>query len=99
MDDTDNLTLEELKKGYIINSISNTYQCVCCGAVFEDGEIFRFGERFFNAERAIKLHMAAEHPSRLKELLDTCSLPIIKRSCLHASERGLQITRLPRNLG
>ncbi|SDN47933.1 DUF2087 domain-containing protein [Acetanaerobacterium elongatum] len=66
---TDKYTLEELKNGYSINN-NNAYQCICCGAVFEDGEVFRFGERFFNAERAIKLHMAAEHPQRLTELLD-----------------------------
>ena len=60
------LTLQEILCG--LSEKEGTYTCVYCGKVFEAGEVFPIGERFFTAQRAAELHMA-EHGDKLQQLL------------------------------
>lgn len=69
--DIDKLTIEELKKGYRFDLESNSYICNMCQKVFEVGEVYSFDGRFFEAFRAIEIHLNKEHVDYLKEFLYT----------------------------
>ena len=65
----ENMTYEELRQGYRVDKESGNYTCICCGKTFEAGEVFPFGGRFFEASRAVLLHLDGEHPDRFERLL------------------------------
>ena len=65
----ENMTYEELRQGYRVDKESGNYTCICCGKTFEAGEVFPFGGRFFEAFRAVLLHLDGEHPDRFERLL------------------------------
>lgn len=67
--DIDRLSVEELKRGYRFDDNTNSYICNACGKAFETGEIYPFDNRFFEAVRAIKIHVDTEHADNLKQLL------------------------------
>ncbi|AOY74639.1 DUF2087 domain-containing protein [Clostridium formicaceticum] len=67
----DKLSIEELKKGYRFNIDTNSYICNTCKKVFEVGEIYSFDGRFFEASRAVKIHVEMDHRDNLKHLLYT----------------------------
>lgn len=69
--DIDKFTIEELKNGYRFDIDANSYICNNCGKVFDVGEIYSFEDRFFEASRAIKVHLNREHEDYLKQLLYT----------------------------
>lgn len=60
--------LKNLKNGY--TTCEEGYSCLLCGKVFENGEIFSIEEHFFEAEKAIRKHIDAEHGEMLPLLLD-----------------------------
>ena len=64
------LLLHELKAGYQWRPESNAWECLVCSKYFEAGEVFSFGGRFFEASRAIQLHVEEEH-NQLELLLDS----------------------------
>ena len=67
--DIDNLSIEEIKNGFRYDTESNSYICNTCRKVYEVGEIYLFDGRFFEASRAIKIHITLEHEDYFKELL------------------------------
>lgn len=69
--DIDKLSVEELRKGYRFDIDTNCYICNTCRKVFEVSEIYSFDSRFFEASRAIKIHLSMEHEDYLKQLLYT----------------------------
>lgn len=69
--DIDKLSIEELKKGYKFDIETNSYVCLSCRKEFEVGEVFSFGDRFFEASLAIKVHLRKEHEDYSKKLLYT----------------------------
>ncbi len=66
----DNLTIEEIKNGYCYDIENNSYICNICSKVYEVGEVYGFDGRFFEASRAVKIHLALEHEDYFKELLN-----------------------------
>lgn len=64
-------SLSEIKEGYVFNPDKDMYECLICGETFEVGEIFTFDNRMFEAFRAVKEHVKAEHGGVLEILLDT----------------------------
>jgi hypothetical protein len=66
-----NMTLEEIKDGYMFISQLDKYQCNMCGKEFENGEIFKIDDRYFDAEKMIKIHIQKEHGDVLQHLT-TC---------------------------
>ncbi len=65
----ENPTYEELRQGYRMDTATGAMICVCCGKIFEAGEIFEFEGRYFEAARAIRMHLERAHPDRFGELL------------------------------
>lgn len=63
-----NKTLTEIKSGYSYNDENCKYSCNNCGKEFETGEIFMFDNRYFEASKAIKLHIEKEHKSMFEML-------------------------------
>ncbi len=65
----DEYKLEELKAGYYYKQETKTYHCLLCERVFEEGEIFLCGDRYFEASRAIARHIEQEHGGMFSHLL------------------------------
>ena len=62
------LSPEELERGWEFDRGMRRFTCLTCGAQFEKGEIYRCGDRFFEAERAVETHVLA-HGDPLERLL------------------------------
>lgn len=69
----DDYSVEELKKGYSYDPKKKLYQCLICGERFETGEIFCCSGRYYEAYRAVDIHIKTEHESMFHQLLDTPS--------------------------
>ncbi|MEA5030868.1 MAG: DUF2087 domain-containing protein [Sphaerochaeta sp.] len=67
--DLDTRSVDAIKQGYRFDEASRTYRCDLCGAMFEEGEVFPVGGRFFEASRAIRFHVETGHPDRVRQLL------------------------------
>ncbi|MGM0395908.1 MAG: DUF2087 domain-containing protein [Bacillota bacterium] len=63
------LTIEELRNGYRFDEESERYICNSCNKFYEPGEIYIFGDRLFEASRAIEIHIETEHEGSLKNIL------------------------------
>ncbi len=67
--DINALSINEIKKGYILPENTDAYQCLICGKTYDLEEIFPVGGRFFTAEHQIKAHVKEEHGHTLEYLL------------------------------
>ena len=63
-------SLDELVKGYKYNADSLKYVCSICGKDFEEGEIFKVDDRYFSAEKMMKIHVQNEHGNMLEQLMN-----------------------------
>jgi hypothetical protein len=63
------ITLDEIKTGYRLNSQSDKYICNFCSKEFENGEIFKIQDRYFDAEKMTKIHIRKEHAEVLQLLV------------------------------
>jgi hypothetical protein len=62
------MPLNEIKSGYSYNPDNGIYKCLTCGKEFETGEVFSFDDRFYEASKAIQLHIKKEHGGVLELL-------------------------------
>ena len=69
MYDIATITLQELKDGFLFSEKTGIYKCIFCGTTFEKGIIYHFGERLFDAPKAIRTHIETEHKSVFHMLL------------------------------
>jgi hypothetical protein len=68
LDKLPQISLEEIKNGYSYNPNNGIYSCHTCGKEFETGEMFSFDSRFYDASKAIQLHVEKEHGNMLEVL-------------------------------
>ncbi|MTV49971.1 DUF2087 domain-containing protein [Heliobacillus mobilis] len=61
--------LDEIKRGYRWDEKMESFVCIVCGAAFLQGQVFPIEDRFFDAEKSAKLHVAQEHGSMFQVLL------------------------------
>lgn len=61
MDDMLQLPAEAVKAGYLHDEENGCYLCLLCGDKFEEGEIFPQNGRYFDALRAVRLHIENLH--------------------------------------
>jgi hypothetical protein len=54
-------SLEELKRGYIQEN--DCYTCLLCGEKVEKGIVYPFEDRFYEAERYMRIHIEMSHGS------------------------------------
>ena len=64
----ENLTVDQLIAGYVEKE--DELVCLFCQKQFDQQEVFKIGERFFSAKRAIEYHMQEVHGSVLEALLN-----------------------------
>ncbi len=69
----DEYPVESIKKGYYYNPSTHTYHCMLCEEGFEEGEIFKIGERYYDALRAVHLHVEQAHGGVFRHLLESDS--------------------------
>ncbi|WP_102346274.1 DUF2087 domain-containing protein [Bacillus sp. Marseille-P3661] len=60
-------SLEELKRGYIEES--DSFTCLLCVEKIEKGIIYPYEDRFYEAERFIRIHIETSHESVFEYLL------------------------------
>lgn len=59
------ISLDEVKSGYSYNPNNRIYTCITCGKEFETGEMFPFDGRFYDASKAVQIHIEMEHGNML----------------------------------
>ena len=59
------ITLDELKNGYKYDSDKKMHTCLICGKDFESGEMFPYDGRYYEASKAVQLHVDKEHGNML----------------------------------
>jgi hypothetical protein len=64
-----NASLAEMKQGYVYDSVPEEYYCIICGARFVKGRIYRQDDAWFEAEKAIRNHIVAEHGGTFRYLV------------------------------
>ncbi|NLN49164.1 MAG: DUF2087 domain-containing protein [Clostridiales bacterium] len=62
------ISLDEVKTGYAYNPYNKIFTCLACDKEFEMGEMFTFNGRFYDASKAILLHIEKEHGNMLNIL-------------------------------
>lgn len=62
------MSLDEVKGGYSYCPDNKAYTCLTCGKEFEAGEVFSFDGKFYEASKAIQLHIKKEHGDMLNLL-------------------------------
>jgi Uncharacterized protein conserved in bacteria len=63
-------TLKEIKNGYSESSDKGIYECLICGERFESGEIYPLNGKFFEAHKAVNIHVKEKHRNILEILLE-----------------------------
>jgi hypothetical protein len=62
------MSFDEVENGYAYSSNNKAYTCLTCGKEFEVGEMFSFDERFYDASKAIQIHVGKEHGNMFEVL-------------------------------
>lgn len=103
MDDILALSLEELKHGFAFEPDHDRYVCNLCRSAFENGEVFKVGERYFNAEKMAEIHVEAEHGSMLDVLMSRekryTGLTDIQKELLSMFSSGLTDSEIAKRTG
>lgn len=63
------ISVGDVKNGYSYDHSSKRYICHICGRGFENGEIFSIDGRFFDAAKAVSMHIKKEHADMLDILV------------------------------
>ncbi len=69
----DEYPIESIKNGYFYEPVTRAYCCMLCSEHFEEGEIFKIGERYYDALRAVQLHIEKAHGGMFRHLLESDS--------------------------
>ncbi len=63
-----NASIEEIKAGYV--ETDDLFTCIVCGKEFIKGEVYQIKERFFDAKKAVELHLEEDHNSMLDYIIN-----------------------------
>lgn len=61
-------TVDDIKQGFSFDSSAQTFTCLICGKSFAAGEIYPIEGRFYEASKAVCIHVEKEHGEMLKYL-------------------------------
>lgn len=97
------LSVEEMKNGYSEEAGNGNYSCLICGKKYECGEVFPFEDRFFEASKAVKLHVQQEHGPMLDWLASHnkkyTGITENQKDLLHMIRDGLSDQEIAKKLG
>lgn len=97
------LTLDDIKSGYTYDDTNKKYICNICGMEFDDGEVFKFGDRFFRASSMVKKHIASEHGKVFRLLCDNekkyTGITDNQKELLHMIYEGLSDKEIAKKTG
>lgn len=65
----DEIPFADMKSGYTYVAATGRYLCLICGAYYETGEIFCIDSRYYEASKAIRLHIEREHGGMFRNLI------------------------------
>ena len=65
----DKCSVEDLMRGYVHDINSNTFICLYCGAIYEDGIIYQNKEKIYTAKKAAEIHIKLKHGGAFEYLL------------------------------
>jgi hypothetical protein len=65
-----NAGLDQIKRGYIWDSPVEEYVCLICGERFTRGRVYPNGEAWYEAEKAVQIHITDEHGSVFQCLVE-----------------------------
>lgn len=65
-----NLTIEEIKQGFVYKKESETYSCLICENTYEEGDVYTFNDRLLEAKKAIAYHIKQCHGSVFEHLVE-----------------------------
>lgn len=86
-------SIDDIKKGYIYDFLSEEYICLICGKSYAKGVIYPDGNILLEAERAIREHILKEHSSTFEFLLNmdrkVTGLSDVQRSMLDYFYMGM----------
>lgn len=63
------VSLEDLKKGFVYDTSSETYTCLICGERFSRGRIYSLNTNLYEAWKAVCIHVETSHKSMFDFLL------------------------------
>ncbi|EFM11176.1 Protein of unknown function DUF2087 [Paenibacillus curdlanolyticus YK9] len=96
-------SLSDLKRGFTWNEAAGAYVCLMCGESFEDGAIYSFDSRLYEARKAVAIHGAAAHDSMLDYLLKldkkTTGLTDLQKELIGMFAEGLQDAEIVKRTG
>lgn len=97
------VTLEDLKRGYVFTAAESTYDCLLCGERFVKGVIYRAGEQLLEASLAAERHIREAHSSVFEHLMSLDKklngLSDVQKEVLALLYRGLPDAEIARTLG
>lgn len=62
--------LDQMKRGYIWNSPAEEYVCLICGERFTQGRVYPNGDVWYEAKKAVQIHINDEHGSVFQCLVE-----------------------------
>ncbi|MZP30688.1 DUF2087 domain-containing protein [Heliobacterium undosum] len=62
-------SLEELKRGYVLDEGQDSHICLVCGRAFQRGQIYPVDGLLYDARKAAELHIRQEHGSMFEHLI------------------------------
>jgi hypothetical protein len=65
-----NASLLEIKQGYVYEPETEEYVCIICSERFVKGRVYNLAGAFFEAEKAMRTHIAEAHSSTFEVLLE-----------------------------
>lgn len=94
-------SIEEVKKGYIEQE--GAYQCIICEETFTKGRIYEIDGLFYDAKKAMMLHITEKHHSTLDYLLGMnpsfTGVSQVQRELLELIASGLTDKEIAAQLG
>lgn len=98
-----NASIDDIKKGYIYDFLSEQYICLICGKAFVKGVVYQSEDLFLEAERAVREHIREEHSSTFEYLLNMdkkiTGLSEVQRNMLDYFYRGLGDNEIAKIVG
>lgn len=63
-----NASIDEIKNGYVCSD--GEIRCLVCGERFEQGQIYQIDSKFYDASKAVQIHIKKDHGSMLNYIVN-----------------------------